>query len=329
MSLVTYDVSDDSSEEDNASEEALPTTSNKESLPTVSTTSDSSSDLSVSKLLLSRLPAPKSRSDQPSTSYQNSSLNDLKVEKSSSGPIKIFMPSLKHYVEEDDEEEERRTKRFKGSQTGTGLKSLLPEPKNSRIKPTTTSSFIPQSLIRPKVSSLTTKRPQSTPQREESSEEKFNYFFNDEEELKNDNLVTNNVVDNDLEYGPKPVNDVEPVLETSYSYNIEEGSAVQPSLDDISYKKLIASKFGEEAPDEINIVDVDVSKHLSESKDWLKTISEEKEEVYEGVEPSSTARRKHQITYLAMQAKAREVQLKNEWSRSRVTKTMSRAKYGF
>lgn len=324
MPLVNYEDSDDSSQEDDVTEEPLPSTSGKEAVPS----KPESSEGSENKSLFSRLPAPRTGTEQPPN--QSSSLSEIKVEKTGPGPIKIFVPSLKHYAEDDEDiEEEKRAKRFKGSQSGTGLKGILPKPKNSSAKPITTSSFIPQSLVRPKTTRITTTITKSSAQTEESSEteEKVNYFFTEEEEVKNHNQVASDVMLSDIEYGPKP----EPIPEnTSYtSESLEGQSSSNYSLDDITYKKLIASKFGEEAPEDINIIEVDVSKHLSESKDWLKTISEEKEQNYEGLEPSSTARRKHQITYLAVQAKAREVELKNEWARSRQTKTMSRAKYGF
>nr|KAG5706541.1 hypothetical protein BaRGS_028712 [Batillaria attramentaria] len=45
--------------------------------------------------------------------------------------------------------------------------------------------------------------------------------------------------------------------------------------------------------------------------------------------PSSQQRRKKQITYLAFQAKERELELKNQWSQNRMTKSHARSKYGF
>ncbi|GAB1605968.1 proline-rich protein PRCC-like [Argonauta hians] len=45
--------------------------------------------------------------------------------------------------------------------------------------------------------------------------------------------------------------------------------------------------------------------------------------------PSKKSRNKHQITYLAYQAKERELELKNQWSQNRMTKRQTQAKYGF
>ena len=317
MPLVNYGSSDeDSQEEDNDINDVLKANSSEKTQSSADVSHEYKSDI------FSRLPAPKTMSSQ--STIQNSSLSDIVVNKSSSGPIKISVPSLKTYSEEsEDLEEERKSKRFKGSTKGTGLSSILPKPKNTII--TKSSSLIPQSLLRPKANSTSLKKSNLPKNRTEdqSNEEKINYFFNEE---KAEDLMPKEIGLSDVEYGPKPDLNVKP---NSAATSMSMGSSVVPPVDDFAYKKLIASKFGEEAPEQINIVDIDVSKHLSESKDWLKTFSEEKEEEYTGVQPTSTARRKHQITYLALQAKQREVELKNEWARNRTTKTMSRAKYGF
>lgn len=40
-------------------------------------------------------------------------------------------------------------------------------------------------------------------------------------------------------------------------------------------------------------------------------------------------KRKHQITYLAFEAKAREQELKNQWAQNRANKMATKNKYGF
>ncbi|OTF80053.1 hypothetical protein BLA29_000404 [Euroglyphus maynei] len=123
-------------------------------------------------------------------------------------------------------------------------------------------------------------------------------------------------------YGPsKPMEQEECSLTNAY---------VDPN-DDMTYKKLIASKFDDNV-DNIKIIDVNVHQHLSENKDWLKNISLEKDTVDEALEakaPNSTAKRKNQITFLAYQAKKRELELKNQWAQNRLSKSQTRAKYGF
>jgi proline-rich protein PRCC len=45
--------------------------------------------------------------------------------------------------------------------------------------------------------------------------------------------------------------------------------------------------------------------------------------------PSSDARRKHQITWLAIEAREREMKLQNQWAESKLTKRQTQAKYGW
>ncbi|XP_063433572.1 proline-rich protein PRCC-like [Mytilus trossulus] len=48
-----------------------------------------------------------------------------------------------------------------------------------------------------------------------------------------------------------------------------------------------------------------------------------------GEGPSSQQKKKHHITYLAHQAKEREIELKNAWSQNAMSKRQTQAKYGF
>ncbi|XP_078313521.1 proline-rich protein PRCC-like [Crassostrea virginica] len=81
----------------------------------------------------------------------------------------------------------------------------------------------------------------------------------------------------------------------------------------------------------INIVDVSADDFIS-TVDVHKSMTEEQPVRMahkKGEGPSSQQKRKHQITYLAHQAKEREIELKNEWSQNRLTKRQTQAKYGF
>lgn len=66
----------------------------------------------------------------------------------------------------------------------------------------------------------------------------------------------------------------------------------------------------------------------------LREISASEESGYrpqpkKGEGPSTVSKRKHQITYLAFQAKEREQLLKNQWATNAQTKRQTQAKYGF
>lgn len=85
--------------------------------------------------------------------------------------------------------------------------------------------------------------------------------------------------------------------------------------------------------EEINIIDVCADNQIDKTQILIRGLTEQP--TYSS--PSNTSdfntsqqhRRKHQITYLAQQAKAREQELKNTWAQNRMTKRQTQAKYGF
>ncbi|XP_012264161.2 proline-rich protein PRCC [Athalia rosae] len=85
--------------------------------------------------------------------------------------------------------------------------------------------------------------------------------------------------------------------------------------------------------DEANIIEINGEDIKPDEREWLvKALTEEPAErpvSMEGAGPSSQSRKKHQITYLAHQAKAMEVELKNQWAQNRVTRKQTQSKYGF
>lgn len=105
-----------------------------------------------------------------------------------------------------------------------------------------------------------------------------------------------------------------------YSQNFEQ---------DEEFLKMQGKK--QRGKEEINIVDVNADDFIS-TVDIQKTMSEETKEYAAHRKkdgPTSQQKRKHQITYLAHQAKETELELKNQWSMNRMTKRQTQAKYGF
>jgi proline-rich protein PRCC len=83
--------------------------------------------------------------------------------------------------------------------------------------------------------------------------------------------------------------------------------------------------------EEINIIDIcgvdapsalELSKNITEEVDLPPSHNNK-----DG--PTSQQRRKHQITFLAHQAKEREFQLKNQWAENKFAKRQAQSKYGF
>ncbi|GFS34577.1 proline-rich protein PRCC [Trichonephila inaurata madagascariensis] len=90
---------------------------------------------------------------------------------------------------------------------------------------------------------------------------------------------------------------------------------------------------GRKEPEGINIIDVNADDQLTGKEEWLmQSLTEERVQRPSKRRhdmPTQLQKRKHQITYLAYQAKERELDLKNQWSLNRLTRRETQAKYGF
>ncbi|XP_071482457.1 proline-rich protein PRCC-like [Diadema antillarum] len=107
----------------------------------------------------------------------------------------------------------------------------------------------------------------------------------------------------------------------------------QQLLQDKEFAKMVGkSNRGREA---IQIIDINADDQIGPTsglQQMVKSMTEETE--YRGKLkkeqlPTSQQKRKHQITYLARQAKERELELKNQWADNRMTRKQTQAKYGF
>jgi len=80
----------------------------------------------------------------------------------------------------------------------------------------------------------------------------------------------------------------------------------------------------------LNIVDIHGDDMKGDPRVWLtKALTEEKAPRPTGKGPKGLAKTRHQITYLAHQAKERDWELKQEWATARENRMASRNKYGF
>ncbi|XP_046403916.1 proline-rich protein PRCC [Ischnura elegans] len=111
----------------------------------------------------------------------------------------------------------------------------------------------------------------------------------------------------------------------------QEENALQ--LDDDAINRLCGRR-GREEIIEAQVIDVSGAMHLPDPKEWLtKQFTEEQETRSHSHRkrdgPTTQQRRKHQITYLAFQAKERELELKNQWAQNKMSRKQTQAKYGF
>lgn len=145
----------------------------------------------------------------------------------------------------------------------------------------------------------------------------------------------------------------EPEPEPQPSVNVEPGPDVQPPVAASRKGKIVyaepeepgTSVYDVELDDgalvrlrgkrleEINIIDVCADNQVDKTQILIRGLTEQP--TYSSssntgdFNTSQQHRRKHQITYLAQQAKAREQELKNTWAQNRMTKRQTQAKYGF
>ncbi|KAH3833282.1 hypothetical protein DPMN_106588 [Dreissena polymorpha] len=133
-----------------------------------------------------------------------------------------------------------------------------------------------------------------------------------------------------------PVGPMLPSMSMNEGYDVGYGAGSYPEAEDVeSYEQdqefLRLQGKQKRGREEINIIDVnaddftdpsEITKHLTEEQSYQSHRKKDDQ-------PSSQQRRKHQIGYLAFQAKERELELKNQWSQNKMTRKQTQAKYGF
>ncbi|XP_065566906.1 proline-rich protein PRCC-like [Artemia franciscana] len=275
------------------------------------------------------------------------------------GKVKIVLPSLAQLSDEDlPVKKEKTTLKIK---SGSGLLSMLPDPKQGGGKQLN-RSLIPNSLLKPRaVISINKlgvkhdakldleKKITTADSDEESGTSDFFSLHKEKETINAEPLPLEDIV------GPsyakkRPASPVLEQFQNPYTSGIDsyeevthteehpvsELSLSQPSQVCLDEKALMQlqgkrARFNES----IQIRDISEASIRSDPNEWLKQVSVEKASIPGGYSaskkdgPDAASRRKHQMTYLVHQAKAREVELKNQWASNRQTKRQTQSKYGF
>jgi len=130
---------------------------------------------------------------------------------------------------------------------------------------------------------------------------------------------------NKAEVGPKL-----PVPEQEYNVDLEGNVAFdEKAIEYLCGRRGIKRK----EIDEADIIEINGEDIKPDEREWLvKALTEES--VHRPVSMqsggvNSQSKKKHQITYLAHQAKAMELELKNQWSQNRMARKQTKSKYGF
>lgn len=291
--------------------------------------------------------------------------------------VKILIPSLSEFADDDDDEEvkEPPKKKVNPSRSGSGLFSVLPEPKNVSAKEAK-RSLVPHVLTkRPtqtqKPARKVTKKPpppaagvvgnvSDDDEEDEAPTGTSDFFSLSEESDTNYAKVVPEVAASHVVTGIAPT--LEPLREEPRVPSIHPEGPSPSMVQHQHYEQVGPSTMVQELPqpeaattaaavgideatlmrlagkrgraDAINFIDVNADDALLTKQEWMtKALSEEKPQhgfsrKREGL-PTQKQKQKHQITYLAHQAKERELDLKNTWALNKMTKMQSQAKYGF
>lgn len=265
--------------------------------------------------------------------------------KSRSGPKKIILPSLCE-IEDDDHP---RPKKLKSSSMKSGLFSLLPQPKTC----SNVSSFVPSSVSHSsKKSSAATKvksylSPSTVPvsasadsdDEDQHSGVGVNFFSLSDECASGSGGGQHSYTESETTtLGPRS-----PASNTHFSSSVDYPTVSNlPEQVPAPYEAV--SVYGEaldrlcgrrRRADECESIIIEVKQDdILPDKQQLETqllanTAVKRRPQKSSDDPTAQQRRKHQITYLAHQAKDREVELQLEWSQNRATKQAYKNKYGF
>ncbi|KAL2716730.1 hypothetical protein V1478_014406 [Vespula squamosa] len=135
------------------------------------------------------------------------------------------------------------------------------------------------------------------------------------------------LIKNKAEIGPKL-----PVPEQEYNVDAEGNVAFdEKAIEYLCGRRGIKRKNKE--MEEANIIEISGDDIKPDEREWLvKALTEEPVQRPVSMQSSGInfqSKKKHQITYLAHQAKAMELELKNQWALNRMTRKQTQSKYGF
>ncbi|KAF7990087.1 hypothetical protein HCN44_009030 [Aphidius gifuensis] len=154
-------------------------------------------------------------------------------------------------------------------------------------------------------------------------------------EAKNKSTLTSNVVNlsrdeiimkNKTDIGPKL-----PIPEQEYHVD-EQGNVAfdEKAIEYLCGKRGVKRKA--QLINSTNIIDINGEDIKPDEREWMvKALTENpiQRPIKIGSGPGGQSKKKHQITYLAHQAKAMEVELQNQWASNRIAKNQAKSKYGF
>lgn len=364
MPLVDYDVSDESDQESDDESQVQPPVLEKKQSEAEAPVELKGLETKPEGALFSALPKPKTQS---LILGDENKLNSFLLNKPSNNPkakeaIKITIPSLSEFTEEDEDEPKRAPKKFKTSST-SALFSVLPPPKNNSVKEAK-RTLIPDSVFKKKAQTQVKPNPSVVKPLKakvkpivEDDDDKIDHgpslmfshdFLNSNN--SNDESDTAPVVVNKIETEQFDIPDLQQtdwergdievtqfdIIDNPTVHSVDQIPLPPPpelELDDKALEVLMGKKRKrEQIP--LEVIDISGKDIMPDSREWLLKQFQEDQPAgpptsAKGGGFSANSKRKHQITYLAYQAKAQELELKNQWAQNRMTRKQTQQKYGF
>ncbi|KAF4528344.1 hypothetical protein B566_EDAN006599 [Ephemera danica] len=264
--------------------------------------------------------------------------------------VKISIPSLSDF--KDEEDSAPRAKKIRPTPKGSGLLAILPEPKNTSIRPS--KAMVPHVLTKRPTPKPTPAQIKAKAQKKPPSTLLPNYADSDEDsgdeghssaldffsltgqtapvpaEINLEDLLPPTQGPSGKPAPPQSVVQTQIVQSVVTEEQQPESAEQDLQLDEEALRQLCGRR-AQRGGEEVNIIELHGDNMMPDPKEWmLKQMTEEQEShAHKSSQPSSAHRRKHQITYLAFQAKEREIELKNQWAQNRMTKKQTQSKYGF
>lgn len=225
------------------------------------------------------------------------------------------LSSLKYDSNSEDEDEQGQEK-SSTSTPSTGLDFFsLTKPINIPITP----EVMAANLYTPPVEVATSS---STVAIDNNNENVEQILTSTVMNLSRDEIMMKNKAD----VGPKL-----PVPEQEYHVDAEGNVAFdEKAIEYLCGKRGVKRKA--ELINETSIIDINGEDIKPDEREWMvKALTENpvQRPVTIGSGPGGQSKKKHQITYLAHQAKAMEIELQNQWASNRVAKNQAKSKYGF
>lgn len=280
--------------------------------------------------------------------------------------VKISIPSLSEF--ENDDSSQPAQKKVKQSKA-TGLFSVLPPPKNATVKESNRQlipNVIKNQISKAKTDNLIKLKSSTTKTNvahqnglnevDDDGDAGSTSFFGEgistaDQQRPIMNYGTENytseaycTAENDVSNIPIPsedrtvsypqynISDMPPNYNQERNCNNVASGSDTLELDDKALQILCGGKRKRNQMP-VNIIELSGEEIMPDSKEWLlKQFTEEKTRSHSHKKnngPSIQSRRKHQITYLAYQAKAQELELQNQWAQNRMSRRQTQSKYGF